>query len=62
MEYDEATNEVHRLASLMPRGAGAGLSTSVVRHDQLGHAERLVREGDDKQDRAPDKVPDGALC
>ena len=50
----------------MPRGAGACLPTSVVRHDRLGPAERLVREGDDEpdeeQDSSPDTVWDGDSC
>ena len=66
MEHDEATNEVHRLASLMPRGAGAGLSTSMVRRDGHNGGSHVVSEGDDKldeeQDSAPDTVLDGAQC
>ena len=66
MEHDEATNEVHRLASLMPRGAGVGLSTSMVRGDGHDDGSRIAREGDDKPDEehdsSPDTVRDGAQC
>ena len=66
MEHDKATNEVHRLASLMPRGAGVGLSTSMVRRDGHDDGSELVREGDDEpdeeQDSLPDTVWDGDSC
>ena len=66
MEHDEATNEVHRLASLMPRGAGVGLSTSMVRRDGHDDGPRIAREGDDKPDEehdsSPDPVWDGVQC
>jgi hypothetical protein len=51
MEHDEATRTVHRLASLMPRGAGVGLSTSMVRHGQVDRRSGVVREGDDETGR-----------
>ena len=66
MEHDEATNEVHRLASLMPRGAGVGLSTSMVRLGQVDRRSGVVREGDgkpdDEQDSAPDALLDSDSC
>jgi hypothetical protein len=66
MEHDEATRTVHRLASLMPRGAGVGLSTSMVRHGQVDRRSGVVREGDDEpdeeQDSSPDTVWDGDSC
>lgn len=66
MEHDEATIEVHRLASLMPRGAGVGLSTSMVSHGQVDRRSGVVREGDgkpdDEQDSAPDAGLDGDSC
>jgi hypothetical protein len=66
MEHDEATRTVHRLASLMPRGAGVGLSTSMVRHGQVDHGSGVAREGDgkpdDEQDSAPDAVLDSDSC
>ncbi len=66
MEHDEATRGVHRLASLMPRGAGVGLSTSMVRHAQVDRRSGVVRQGDgkpdDEQDSAPDAVLDSDSC
>jgi hypothetical protein len=61
MEHDEATNEVHRLASLMPRGAGVGLSTSMVRRDGHDDGSEVVREGDGKPDDEHDSAPDAVL-
>ena len=61
IEHAEATNEVHRLASLMPRGAGAGLSTLMVRHGQVDRRSGVVREGDGKPDEEQDSAPDAGL-
>jgi hypothetical protein len=61
MEHDEATRRVHRLASLMPRGAGVGLSTSMVRHGQVDRRSGVVREGDGKPDEEQDSAPDAGL-
>ena len=61
IEHDEATNEVHRLASLMPRGAGAGLSTSMFRRDGHDDGSRIARGGDDKPDDEQDSAPDAVL-
>lgn len=50
----------------MPRGAGVGLSTSMVRHGQVDRRSGVVREGDDEpdeeQDSSPDTVWDGDSC
>lgn len=61
IKHDEATNGVHRLASLMPRGAGVGLSTSMVRHGQVDRRSGVVREGDGKPDEEQDNAPDADL-
>jgi len=50
----------------MPRGAGVGLSTSMVRLGQVDRRSGVVREGDgkpdDEQDSAPDALLDSDSC